>query len=57
MTSFSVADDEDDDFFGLSRLFHLAEGFVDWRVRLLWVQTCMGTCFYVGENLIFKTDS
>ena len=54
-TFVDAAGEDDDDFLGLSRLFYHIEGYVDWRVRLSWIQTSMGTSFYIGEDLIFKS--
>ena len=43
----AVVNNEEDDFFGLQRLFYFAEVYVDWRVRLRFIQTSFETIFYL----------
>ena len=43
-----VVDSDEEDFFDLSKLFYLVEGFVNWSVRLSFVQTSYGISFYIG---------
>ena len=45
-----VVDSDEEDFFGLSKLFYLVEGFVDWSVRLSFVQTSYGISFYIDTD-------
>ena len=52
---FILVDGEEDDFYGLRRLFYTSDVYVDWRVRLRFVQSCFGTVFYLGNDIIFKT--
>ena len=50
----TIVKNEEDDFFGLQRLFYFAEMYVDWRVRLRFIQSNCGTTFYLGNDIIFK---
>ena len=50
----AVVNNEEDNFFGLQRLFYFAEVYVDWRMRLRFVQTSFETIFYLGDDIIFK---
>ena len=52
---FILMDGEEDDFYGLRRLFFTSDVYVDWRVRLRFIQSCFGTVFYLGNDVIFKT--
>ena len=47
-------ENEENDFFGLQKLFYFAEVSVDWRVRLRFVQFSYETVFYLGDDIIFK---
>ena len=47
-------DSDEDDFYGLRRLFYFADVYVNWRVRLRFVQSSFGTVFYLGHDIIYK---
>ena len=51
-----VVDSDEEDFFGLSKLFYLVEGFVDWLVRLSFVQISYGISFYIGTDIVFRSQ-
>ena len=51
-----VVDSDEEDFFGLSRLLYLVAGFVDWSVRLSFVQTSYGLTFCIGTDIIFQSQ-
>ena len=50
----TAVENEENDFFGLQKLFYFAEVSVDWRVRLRFVQFSYETVFYLGGYIIFK---
>ena len=51
-----VVDSVEEDFFGLSKLFYLVERLVDWSVRLSFVQTSYGISFYIGIDIVFRSQ-
>ena len=50
----NIVKNEEDDFFSLQRLFYFSEIYVDWRLRLRFIQSSCGTTFYLGNDIIFK---
>ena len=46
---------DEDDFYGLQRLFYFLEAAVDWRVHITFIQTYEGTSCFIRPDLGFKS--